>query len=565
MTERTDELPKIAVFSGPTATIQNSPPLVTSNKAREALGLPSLTAPGGQPLRFDSLRSQRLAAPATVYVEAHSAHPLEDDVAELYGPPDGWLDEGGTLHVEPLAGAKPVYRVDLAPEDGLYLLPYMAVQANGQPWDDATAFADAPQCMSRQTFYPDASRIYEEIDRFGVSGTGDNNLLSRLASFDFFRPIPSSGYTKGRSSTSGGDGGIEPEVAGEDFFAYFPRHLRSEPSTVNLARGTNMVQRALATGDYVGAQWLEGSPTVEESLYWLDLMIDTRLPIVGHAAQRPHNTLGSDGDHNIVTGVEYIVSEVWADESGANRVGSVVIVDQLAFSAREVAKTDARPGNYAAVGGHGGVVASFGGGMSPPRLTFIPVRKHTYQSEVNLTRLPHTTCGVGLLDGRCGSIPVAVKSDRGELIGTAMPRVSFEKYGRYRSADGPADQTEPGIAALIADNLGRFPLAGFVAEGMSPYGAMTPVTDRALTVATFSGMPVARVGRGNTAGDTPRMDPLAVAGSNLTATKARLLLMACLLRFGAPPPATDPEHPSDAEVTATRAHLARYQEVFDSH
>ena len=35
-----DAKPRIAVFSGPTATIQNSEPLVTSNKAREKYGLP---------------------------------------------------------------------------------------------------------------------------------------------------------------------------------------------------------------------------------------------------------------------------------------------------------------------------------------------------------------------------------------------------------------------------------------------------------------------------------------------------------------------------------------------
>jgi len=35
----TNARPRIAVFSGPTATIQNSEPLVTSNKAREKYGL----------------------------------------------------------------------------------------------------------------------------------------------------------------------------------------------------------------------------------------------------------------------------------------------------------------------------------------------------------------------------------------------------------------------------------------------------------------------------------------------------------------------------------------------
>ena len=63
----------------------------------------------------------------------------------------------------------------------------------------------------------------------------------------------------------------------------------------------------------------------------------------------------------------------------------------------------------------------------------------------------------------------------------------------------------------------------------------------------------------------PTRDPLAIAGSNLTATKARLLLMACLMRFGCLPPAVDPAKPSAAETEATKAKLKQYQEVFDTH
>lgn len=76
--------PRIAIFSGPTATIQNSEPLVTGNKARQKYGLPPLKDPDGSPMRFDVLRPQRLAAPATVYIEQFSAHPLESDASELY-------------------------------------------------------------------------------------------------------------------------------------------------------------------------------------------------------------------------------------------------------------------------------------------------------------------------------------------------------------------------------------------------------------------------------------------------------------------------------------------------
>jgi hypothetical protein len=70
---------RIAHLSGDQATIQNTPPLVTSSKARARDGLHPL-----QGERFDALRPQRLAASVIVYVEQFSAHPLERDAHELY-------------------------------------------------------------------------------------------------------------------------------------------------------------------------------------------------------------------------------------------------------------------------------------------------------------------------------------------------------------------------------------------------------------------------------------------------------------------------------------------------
>src|SRR5215472_8722308 len=92
--------PRIAHLAGPNATIQNSPPLVTSNKARAKYGLPPRHHPDGSAQKFDVLRPQRLAAPATVYVEQFTAHPLESDAAALYGPPDGYLDAQRRFHKE---------------------------------------------------------------------------------------------------------------------------------------------------------------------------------------------------------------------------------------------------------------------------------------------------------------------------------------------------------------------------------------------------------------------------------------------------------------------------------
>ena len=48
--------PRIAVFAGSDATILNTEPLVTSNKARRSRGLPERLGPDDRPLRFDALR-----------------------------------------------------------------------------------------------------------------------------------------------------------------------------------------------------------------------------------------------------------------------------------------------------------------------------------------------------------------------------------------------------------------------------------------------------------------------------------------------------------------------------
>lgn len=72
----------IVVFSGPTATILNTPPLITGTFIREREGLEPV---GGYPY-IDPLRAQRLARPVTVYIEAFSARPLEGDVEDSYAP-----------------------------------------------------------------------------------------------------------------------------------------------------------------------------------------------------------------------------------------------------------------------------------------------------------------------------------------------------------------------------------------------------------------------------------------------------------------------------------------------
>lgn len=554
---------RIAHLAGPTATIQNTPPLVTSNKARLRHGLPLLTAGNGNQAVFDPLRAQKLAAPVKVYVEQFSAHPLEADAAELYGPPDGYLGADGSFSPQRRGDAdKPVYEIELSPDDGLYPLPYMAMQQDGSPWEEEATGPDSP--LSRQGFYPDGSRSFEEIDRLSIGADGKVNLIGGRAEVDFYRVAPPGGFTKGlphdqRADTGPGD--TPAEQMGHDFFAYKPWHLAKSPPRPMLAKITNDVQAVMGSGQYDGAIWTQGSPQVEESAYWFNLLIDTNLPIACNAAQRPQGQISNDGPANIVDSVTYIESGIWKDGHGGNRCGTVVIQEQQFFAAREVAKVDARPGGYVATGGHGGIIGQVTH-MGMPYVMYVPAYKHTASSDVNISKLPDSV----LAASSTGPKTVQVKDTDGKLLPDAIPSVSIVKDGGYMAeAFGDDPAAEPDLGFLIEHKLAAGRLGGFVVEGLVPYGSATSeLRAGMLRQASLAGLPVVRVGRGYPEGFA---DPevWTIAGLNLTSTKARLLLMACLMKLGSLPAAADPAKPTAAEMDAFKAALAAYQLVFNTH
>lgn len=554
---------RIAHLAGPTATIQNTPPLVTSNKARLRHGLPPMTAGNGNKATFDPLRAQKLAAPVKVYVEQFSAHPLEADAAELYGPPDGYMGADGVFAATRRSEAdRPVYEIELSPDDGLYPLPYMALQSDGSPWEEEATALNSPK--SRQGFYPDGSRSFEEIDRLSIGADGKVNMIGGRADVDFYRVAPPGGFTKGlahdqRADT--GEGDTPAEAMGHDFFAYKPWHLAKSPPRPVLAKITNDVQAVMDSGLYGGAIWTQGSPQVEESAYWFNLLIDTNLPIACNAAQRPQGQISNDGPANIVDSVTYIESGIWKDGNGGNRCGTVVIQEQQFFAAREVAKVDARPGGYVATGGHGGIIGQVTH-MGTPYVMYAPAYKHTAKSDVNMSKLPETV----LAAKQGGPVTVAIKDSNGKLLADAIPSVSIVKDGGYMAeafGDDPAPEAD--LAFLIEYKLGTGRLGGFVIEGLVPYGAATSEVRAAmLRRASLGGLPVVRVGRGYPEGFA---DPEAwsIAGLNLTSTKARLLLMACLMKFGSLPAAADPTSPTASELDAFKEALSAYQQVFNTH
>jgi hypothetical protein len=228
-------------------------------------------------------------------------------------------------------------------------------------------------------------------------------------------------------------------------------------------------------------------------------------------------------------------------------------------------KVDARPGGYVATGGHGGILGGMGY-HGAAVLHYLPALQHTYLSDVNFNKIPSSVLGVRA--GRRGIelTEMRIKGPDGNLLEDAIPSVSIVKDGGYLAEEflsEPDAQTD--LIALIAQKLSLGRLAGFVVEGLTPYGTMTSsVRQAVLQKAIYSGIPVVRVGRGIPEGFADPHEYF-IAGSNLTSTKARMLLMACLMKLGSLPPAKDPDNPTAQELSATRKAVAAYQAIFDTH
>ncbi len=170
-------------------------------------------------------------------------------------------------------------------------------------------------------------------------------------------------------------------------------------------------------------------------------------------------------------------------------------------------------------------------------MMYVPAYKHTSGSDVNISKLPNSVTGTKLVDGKATTWTVLDQERHRQAARRRhSPSVSIIKEGGYY-ADTFGDDPSPegDLDFLIKHKLAGKRLGGFVVEGLVPYGNITSeLRGSMLRTASFMGLPVVKVGRGYPEGFADP-DPWMISGSNLTSTKARLLLMACLMKFGAPP------------------------------
>jgi len=223
-----------------------------------------------------------------------------------------------------------------------------------------------------------------------------------------------------------------------------------------------------------------GTATLEETAYFLHLVLKTEKTVVLVGAQRPASALSSDAGMNLLGAVRVAIAPI------ARGLGVVVALNDEIQSAREVTKTSTYRLHTFRSPDFGVLGHIDGDGVQIYRR---PTRRHAPDTEFDVSQI------------------------------TTLPRVDIA-YS-YAGADATV------VDALIAAGT-----KGIVSAGLAP-GIPTPLERKALERAAKAGLVIvqaSRAGSGRVARRRYLRQMGIVAADNLNAQKARILLMLALTR-----------------------------------
>ena len=308
------------------------------------------------------------------------------------------------------------------------------------------------------------------------------------------------------SSTSAGGPGVVPTLTGESLVEDVPqiaevadvsaasfRQVASSELTVDdLAELAAEIEGRMA-GGAVGVVVTQGTDTIEESAFVLDLLVDRDEPVVVTGAMRNPTLPGADGPANLLASVQVAASDV------ARGLGTVVVLNDEIHAARFVRKTHTQsPATFESpLAGPLGFVSE-----GTPRVALRPANRHHVSLPADSRDRP-----VALLTGTLG--------DDGRLVG------EVERLG---------------YAGLVIEAMGGGHLPSVMVEPLAELASRMPVVLASRT----GGGEVLRRTYGFPGSETDLLSRGLINAGTLDGRKARLLL-SLLLRSGA----------SEVEISAT--------------
>ena len=137
----------------------------------------------------------------------------------------------------------------------------------------------------------------------------------------------------------------------------------------------NRVSELLTKNDVDGVVIMHGTDTMEETAYFLSLVIKSKKPIVLVGSMRPSTSMSADGPLNIYNAVSV------AADKNAREKGALVVMNDEIHAAREVTKANTT--NVATfISPNSGKIGTVNYGVV--NFYMAPLRKHTISSDFNI-------------------------------------------------------------------------------------------------------------------------------------------------------------------------------------
>ncbi len=145
--------------------------------------------------------------------------------------------------------------------------------------------------------------------------------------------------------TSGSGAGIAPTLTGDDLVravpalaevatidAVSPFRLPGASLTIADLRSVAKLVNDRLAGDIAGAIVVQGTDTIEETAFALDLLVDSDKPVIVTGAMRGAEAPGADGPANL------LAAAITAASPAARGLGTLVVLDDTIHAARFVQK-----------------------------------------------------------------------------------------------------------------------------------------------------------------------------------------------------------------------------------
>ncbi|TMR23426.1 asparaginase [Nonomuraea turkmeniaca] len=263
----------------------------------------------------------------------------------------------------------------------------------------------------------------------GTGGTIAGAADSRV-SFETYKParLPTADLVKFLQP----EAGRVAEVSVKEFGA----QGSSEYTLAEYHDLSQLVDKQLEAADAVVVT--TGTQTMEELAYWLDLTLRSTKPVVVTGSMRPWTAIGSDGPPNLYNALRLAAS-------GRTRCfGSVVMVNDEIFAAREVTKTSTQRLNTFAAPETGRLGTIGDKGVTLLRAPARPCEKTPFDlSKISRDRLPKTE--IVYAYAQAGGESVKAFADAGAkglvFAGTPSPQ-------QFKEAQAAAER---GVALVAAN------------------------------------------------------------------------------------------------------------------